>query len=100
MLPSAVLSGLLVTAGFSMSHASVCIPGTDWVEPVIMWLSIGMPTGSGKSLLYKYLLNLLRKTRLKKGLDEKDPSWLLEEATFEKMGANDGREPLKASRSI
>lgn len=46
-----------------------------------------MPTGSGKSPLYKYVLSLLRKVRAKVGMDETSPSWLLEEATFEKMGA-------------
>ena len=46
-----------------------------------------MPTGSGKSPLYKFLLGLLRKTRAAVGMDEASPPWLLEEATFEKMGA-------------
>ena len=87
MPPSAVLSGLIVTTGFCISHASVSVHGTEWVEPVHIWTSIGMPTGSGKSPLYKYLLNILRKTQVKLGLDEDSPSWLLEEATFEKMGA-------------
>lgn len=87
MPPSAVLSGLIVTTGFCMSHASVSVPDTEWVEPVLIWIAIGMPTGSGKSPLYKYLLSLLRKARSKLKLKETDPSWLLEEATFEKMGA-------------
>ena len=46
-----------------------------------------MPTGSVKSPLYKFLLGILRKARAQSGLDEQSPSWLLEEATFEKMGA-------------
>lgn len=87
MPPSAVLSGLIITAGFSISHGSVSVPSKEWVEPILIWVSIGMPTGSGKSPLYKYLLGLLRKTRTKIGLDETSPPWLLEEATFEKMGA-------------
>lgn len=87
MPPTAVLSGLLIVAAFCMSHASVSVPGTDWVEPILLWISIGMPTGSGKSPLYKFLLSLLRKTRAQLHLDEAAPSWLLEEATFEKMGA-------------
>lgn len=70
-----------------MSHASVSVPGTDWVEPILLWISIGMPTGSGKSPLYKFLLGVLRKSRVRLGLNETDPPWLLEEATFEKMGA-------------
>ena len=60
---------------------------TEWVEPVLLWVSIGMPTGSGKSPLFKYLLTLLRKERVRCGLDETSPALQLEEATFEKMGA-------------
>lgn len=63
------------------------IPETDWDEPILLWISVGMPTGSGKSSLYKYLLGLLRDARAEIGLNEVDPQWLLEEATFEKMGA-------------
>ena len=87
MPPTAVLCGLLVVTAFCLSHASVSVPGTEWIEPILLWISIGMPTGSGKSPLYKFLLGLLRKARVKIGLNEDDPSWLLEEATFEKMGA-------------
>ena len=72
---------------FAMTHACVSVPGTEWVEPVLLWVSIGMPTGSGKSPLFKYLLTLLRKARDRCGLDETSPAWQLEEATFEKMGA-------------
>ena len=87
MPPTAVLCGLLVVTAFCLSHASVSVPGTEWTEPILLWISIGMPTGSGKSPLYKFLLGLLRKARVKICLNEDDPSWLLEEATFEKMGA-------------
>ena len=87
MPSSAVLSGLLTITGFCTSHASIKVAGTERVKPVILWLFIGMPTGSGKSPLYKHLLNLLRQTRARLDLKETKPSWLLEEATFEKMGA-------------
>ena len=86
MPPTAVLSGILIVAAFCLSHASVSVPQTEWVEPILLWVSIGMPTGSGKSPLYKFLLGLLRKARVQIGLTERNPSWLLEEATFEKMG--------------
>ena len=84
MPPTAVLGGLLVVAAFCMSHASVSVPGTEWVEPILLWVSVGMPTGSGKSPLYKFLLSLMRKARARIGLTEDSPNWLLEEATFEK----------------
>lgn len=33
---------------------------TQWMEPIILWVSIGMPsTGNGKSSLFNYLLGLL-----------------------------------------
>ena len=87
MPPTAVLSGLMVLTGYCTSHAFVTIRETNWEEPILVWISIGMPTGSGKSPLYKFLLGLLKKCRAKVGLDETDPPWLLDEATFEKMGA-------------
>lgn len=62
------------------------VPDTDWSEPILLWVAVGMPTGSGKSSLFKYLLEIIRKARTNKGLNNSDPSWLLEEATFEKMG--------------
>ena len=70
-----------------MSHAVVGIPRTEWTEPVLLWIAIGMPTGSGKSPLFKYLLAILHKTRSKCGLSDRSPAWQLEETTFEKMGA-------------
>ena len=87
MPPTAVISGLIAVTAFCMSHANVCVPGTDWVEPVLLWIAIGMPTGSGKSPLYKFLLKILRSTQTQVGLSETSPPWLLHEATFEKMGA-------------
>ena len=86
MPPTAVLGGLLTLVVFALSHATVGVPKTNWVESVLLWVSIGMPTESGKTPLYKYLLSLLEKARKKCGAD-KHASWLLEEATFEKMGA-------------
>ena len=62
---------------FAMSHACVSVPGTEWVEPVLLWVSIGMPTDSGKSPLFKYLLTLLQKARDRCGLDETSPAWHL-----------------------
>ncbi len=87
MPPTAVLGGLLIDVAFAVSHATVNVPGTEWAEPVVLWMSIGMPTGSGKSPLFKYLLSVLRKARSRCNLNEMDPAWQLEEATFEKMGA-------------
>ena len=83
----AVLAGLLMIISFSMSHSCVVVEGTDWVEPVILWLCICMPTGSGKSALCKLLKKLVDTARTNCGLDDTDPSWFLDDQSFEKMGA-------------
>jgi len=71
--PTAVLGGLLIVTASAMSHAVVSVPGTEWVEPVYLWVSIGMPTGSGKSILVKYLITLLEKAGRQCGLNETSP---------------------------
>ena len=63
------------------------VQGTDWIEPVIVWLTVGMPTGCGKSSVFRYLLRLIGLTRKKLHIPDGAPSWSLDEATFEKMGA-------------
>ena len=35
MPPVAVLAGLLLTVSFAMSHSTVQVEGTDWMEPVL-----------------------------------------------------------------
>lgn len=70
-----------------MSHAVVQVEGTEWVEPVLLWIAICMPTGSGKSALCKFLKSLVEKTRVKCGLSSMDPSWCLDDQSFEKMGS-------------
>ena len=49
----AVLAGLLMTVSFRMSHSTVEVEATDWVEPVLLWIGICMPTGSSKFALCK-----------------------------------------------
>lgn len=61
--------------------------GTEWVEPVILWIAICMPTGSGKSGLCKLLKSLVERARANCGLTDSDPSWWLDDQTLEKMGA-------------
>ena len=82
--PISVLAGLLVTVGFAMSHSCVHVQGTDWMEPVLLWIAICMPTGSGKSALCKSIVDTARKEC--KFTDE-DPSWCLDDQSFEKLGA-------------
>lgn len=69
-----------------MSHSVVKVPGTVWVEPVILWIAISMPTGSGKTPLFAFLTGILHKIRSQLKLTNSHPTWLLDEASFEKMG--------------
>ncbi len=87
MPPVAVLAGLLMTISSNMSHSCVAIEGTDWIEPVILWIAVCMPTGSGKSGLCKFLKKLIDTARTNCGLDDSDPSWYLDDQSFGKMGA-------------
>ena len=95
MPATAVLSGLMIIMSFMLSHSNVSVDGTQWMEPVILWVSIGMPTGSGKSSLFNYFLGLLRDVRKRCNRKDVHPTWTVEESSFEKMGAlmanNDGR---------
>lgn len=83
----AVLAGLVLIVGYSMAHSVVVVEGTDWVEPVLLWISICMPTGSGKSGLWKYLRKLVNETRLNCGLNESKSSWFFDDQSIEKLGA-------------
>ena len=85
--PTAVLGGYVVLCSYVLSPSIVTIPGTDWTEPVLIWLTVAMPTGSGKSTLFRHLYNLLSEVRREAGVAEDDPTWVLDDATFEKMGA-------------
>ena len=71
----------------TFAHSIVEVPATGWCEPVVLWLSIGMPTGSCKSSLFKVLFQLVADTRKHCKLDERNPAWTFDEVTFEKMGA-------------
>ena len=43
--------------------AVVSVCGTDWMEAVLVWLTISMPTGRRKSTLYQFLRDLLCQVR-------------------------------------
>lgn len=69
-----------------MSHSTVEVEATEWVEPVLVWVAVCMPTGSGKSPLCKFLKSLVSKARANCGLTDLDPSWCLDDQSFDKMG--------------
>jgi hypothetical protein len=87
--PTAVLCGIMSLVSYCISHCVIEVPATEWVEPSLLWLCVCMPTGSGKTPLFGFLTNLLKqvKDRLQKSSSQCDSVWLLDEATFEKMGA-------------
>lgn len=88
MPATAVLAGLLLIVSFSMSHSVVEVEGTDWVEPVLLWISVCMPTGMGKSSLCKFLRKIVFEAQKQCREHEDDPttSWLMDDQSFEKMG--------------
>ena len=51
MPPTAVINGLMIIVSFLLAHSYVNVEDTQWMEPVILWMTIGMPIGSGKSSL-------------------------------------------------
>ena len=77
----------VVLGSFVLSPSVVKVPGTDWTEPVLAWLTISMPTGSGKSTLFRHLYSLLQEIRVTCGVTDEEPTWVFDDATFEKMGA-------------
>lgn len=61
--PAAILGGLLILTSFVISPSVIRVPGTDWVEPILLWITISMPTGSRKTTVYQFLRGLLQKIR-------------------------------------
>jgi hypothetical protein len=84
--PESVLGGLLAITNFVLSPAQVKVPTTSWVEPGVIWLTISMPTGSRKTTVDQFLRSLLQDIRNTAGCADTDEEWLLQDATFEKMG--------------
>ena len=85
--PTAVLCGYMQVCGFLLSPSIVKVSGKDWAEPVLLWLTISMPTGSGKSTLYRHLVDILKRIRHACNTTKDDPSWIFDDASFEKMDA-------------
>lgn len=76
----AVLAGLIMIIGFVASHSDIEVEGIDWVEPVLVWVAICMPTGSGKSTLCKFLV---RRARTQCAGND-GHFWLSDDQSFEK----------------
>ena len=63
MPPDAILCRILLLVSFFMAHSAVKVPGTMWIEPVVLWIAIVMSTGSGKTPLFGFLTGILQKVR-------------------------------------
>ena len=79
-----VLAGLIMIISFAISHSDVQVEGLDWIEPVLVWVAVCMPTGSGKSTLCKFLRNVVKRARTQCAEDD-GPSWLSDDQSFEKL---------------
>jgi len=77
-------SGLLLLESYCISHSTIKVPNTAWTEPCLLWITICMPTGSGKTPLFSFLTDLLDKVRSRCALDDSIP-WTVDDGTIEKM---------------
>ena len=78
---------MFVLGSFVLSPSVVKVPGADWTEPVLAWLTVSMPTGSGKSTLFRHLYSMMQEIRVMCGITDEEPTWVFDDAIFEKMGA-------------
>lgn len=53
---TAILCGYLMLGSFVLAPSVVKVPDNDWTEQVPVWLTVCMPTGSGKSTLFRHYL--------------------------------------------
>ena len=81
-----------------MSHSSVKVKATEWVE--ILWIGSCMPIRSRKSALCEFLKSLVEKGRTRCGLSMADPLWFLDDQNFEKNGILDVRRQQQAHWAI
>ena len=70
-----------------LSPSVVKVVGTDWTKPVLAWLTVAMATGSGKSTLFRHLYMMMKEVCIKCGVKDSEPTWIFDDATFEKMGS-------------
>ena len=72
-----------------MSPAEAVVSDTLWKEPLIPWIVTVIPTGSGKSTLFKFLYNIVeevKRRRFKEKEDFENQEWLAGECSIERLG--------------
>ena len=72
---------------YCLSHSTIKVPNTEWVEASLLWITICMPTGSGKTPLYGFLNSLIEKARSYSQVEDDSSTWRVDDASFEKLGA-------------
>ena len=77
--PTAVLCGYVVLGSFVLSPI-VKVPSTDWIEPVLAWLTVSMQTGSGKSTLFRHLYSMMQEIRAIYGVKDNEATWVFDDA--------------------
>lgn len=60
---TAVFCGYLMLGSFVLALSVVKVPDTDCTEQVLVWLTVRMPTGSGKSTLFRHLFAIIQAVR-------------------------------------
>lgn len=84
----------MINTSYIISPAVVQVPGTEWCEKALVWLSICLQAVLSRHL-YQYLHTVIMKVRDRCGCSPCEPTWLLGDATCEKMGdlmaSNKGR---------
>ena len=65
-----------------MSPSIIEVTGTDWKEPILVWLTVCMQSGGGKSTLFRHIYKLIERIRSELHLKDNDPSWVFEDASF------------------
>ena len=54
---------------------------------VLVCLTDSMPTGSGKSTLFRHLYSMMQNVHQMCGVTDKEPTWVFDDGSFEKMGS-------------
>ena len=94
-----ILVGSLTPIQYVMGYSEIELENSDWWEPTILWSFMHMPRGTRKSLIYKFVNDLVSDSC---GSDnnadehgEATPQYKVNETTFEKLGliiaSNEGK---------
>ena len=54
-----LLLGFLTVTQFAIGESYVQIEDTEWIEPLIVWIILHMPSGSRKSNVHRFLSKLI-----------------------------------------